>query len=291
MSLEQITWEQEEKVQRLRKKYNHETASHAFQSLYLWAPAMGLSIELEEDFFAVKAEKRGVNTWFFPCGSQEAKKAFLERHIGEENFTVCYAREEDAAFAMEHFPGYFDFEERAGDGEYLYWKEEQIGLKGRKFSKLRGHIHKATRAMKLEVRLLTRENIGEAGEIARQWNRLSHEEGEDGLIDLNAADRLLNNWDRLKASGILVTVDGEPYAIAGGYALTEDTFDLCMAKQKGYPPGLSQYVKWQFYLSLPGQYAWVNAEEDLGIEGLRMMKKQMQPAARIRMFDGKVAVT
>ena len=47
MSLEQITWEQEEKVQRLRKKYNHETASHAFQSLYLWAPTMGLSIELE----------------------------------------------------------------------------------------------------------------------------------------------------------------------------------------------------------------------------------------------------
>ncbi len=89
----------------------------------------------------------------------------------------------------------------------------------------------------------------------------------------------------------MVTVDGEPYAIAGGYALTENTFDLCMAKQKGYPPGLSQYVKWQFYLSLPGQYAWVNAEEDLGIEGLRMMKKRMQPAARIRMFDGKVAVT
>ncbi len=107
MSLEQITWEQEEKVQRLRKKYNHETASHAFQSLYLWAPAMGLSIELEEDFFAVKAEKRGVNTWFFPCGSQEAKKAFLERHIGEENFTVCYAREGKCSLCHGAFSGIF----------------------------------------------------------------------------------------------------------------------------------------------------------------------------------------
>ena len=39
---------------------------------------------------------------------------------------------------------------------------------------------------------------------------------------------------------------------------------------------------------LDKKYKYINAEEDLGIEGLRMMKKQMQPIGQIKMFDGRV---
>ena len=36
MNLEPITWEKREPIQRLRRQYGHQSASHAFQSLYLW---------------------------------------------------------------------------------------------------------------------------------------------------------------------------------------------------------------------------------------------------------------
>ena len=52
MNLEPITWEKREPIQRLRRQYGHQAASHAFQSLYLWEKDMGLSVELETDIFA-----------------------------------------------------------------------------------------------------------------------------------------------------------------------------------------------------------------------------------------------
>ena len=89
MNLEPITWEKREPIQRLRRQYGHQAASHAFQSLYLWEKDMGLSVELETDIFAVKTLQRGENAWFFPCGSPQAKIDFLKRHLEEDDFLLC----------------------------------------------------------------------------------------------------------------------------------------------------------------------------------------------------------
>lgn len=288
MNLEPITWEKREPIQRLRRQYGHQAASHAFQSLYLWEKDMGLSVELETDIFAVKTLQRGENAWFFPCGSPQAKIDFLKRHLEEDDFLLCYAREEDAAFAQVHFPGKFSFEEKLGDGEYLYLRREQTLLDGHPFAKLRGRIHRVSRRLNLETQLLTDKNIQAAMEISAQWSRLSHNRGEEGLKDTEASKRFLSSWDELEATGVLILLDGEPYAFAGGFPLGEDVFDMCIAKQKCYPPGLSQYVKWQFCLCVPERYTWINGEEDLGIQGLRKMKELMRPADRIRMFEGRI---
>jgi hypothetical protein len=34
----------------------------------------------------------------------------------------------------------------------------------------------------------------------------------------------------------------------------------------------------------------INAEEDLGIEGLRIMKEQMKPVDMIKMYNGRITV-
>lgn len=289
MSLEPITWGKRDQLQRLRLQFGSQASSHAFQSLYLWKTVMGLSVEVGKDFFAVRTEKRGTNAWFFPCGSPEAKERFLELHCEEKDFTLCYATQEDVSFVQSYFPGEFVFAEKSGDSEYLYLRSQQISLEGHSFAKLRGRIHRVIRTMNPETRLLTKENIREAEEISAQWSRLSYHGESAGLRDTEASRRLLTHWEELQAMGVIILLDGEPYAFIGGFPLGEDTFDMCITKQKGYPPGLSQYVKWQFCLHVPEQYTWINGEEDLEITGLRQMKELMRPADRIRMFVGKVA--
>ena len=39
---------------------------------------------------------------------------------------------------------------------------------------------------------------------------------------------------------------------------------------------------------LPERYTCINAEEDLGLEGLRNLKQNMRPTGMNRMFEGEV---
>lgn len=107
----EITFEQKESIEKIRKKYGHILSSHAFASLWIWKEKMGLTVHTEEDFFAVKSTLYGKNAWFFPCGAEEKKKAFLKKQMEEaENFSLYYMREEDRMFLEEEYPGCFCIE-------------------------------------------------------------------------------------------------------------------------------------------------------------------------------------
>jgi len=62
---------------------------------------------------------------------------------------------------------------------------------------------------------------------------------------------------------------------------------MSFAKQKTILPGLGVYAKQAFISSLPEQYTVINAEDDMGLQGLRMMKKQMHPMAMIHMYKAE----
>ena len=82
----------------------------------------------------------------------------------------------------------------------------------------------------------------------------------------------------------LVFVDEEPYAIAAGFPLSDNCFDMSLAKQVDTLSGLTTYAKYALYNILPRQFDTVDTEEDLIISGLRTMKQQMGPIGKILMF-------
>lgn len=275
-------------IEKIRRQEGHEASSHAFASLYVWQEKMKLEFELEEGFFAVKAGMRGENTWFFPCGSREQKKLFLESHSKERDFRLCYAREEDWEWAEQEFPGRFLFEENPGDGEYLYHREEQIELKGRRYVKLRNHCNHIKKVYEPETVVLGPENKEEAFGILRAWSRLQEENIDLKDTDVREASLFLSHWNELGMRGVMIYLEGEPKAVMAGFPLSDNSFDFCLSKQTDMRSGLSSYSKWELYRSLPETVSWINAEEDLGIEGLRRMKEQMKPDGMIRMYDGRV---
>ncbi|MDO5408540.1 MAG: phosphatidylglycerol lysyltransferase domain-containing protein [Eubacteriales bacterium] len=283
-----ISLEQKERVDALRIQYGHKSSSHAFTSLYVWQDEMGLELQLEQDMFAVKSRLHGTNSWFFPCGAGRAKEIFLAAHLEEPDFTLHYVREEDVQFAEHAFPGRFQFTEQEEDSEYLYDRDEQQQMRGRRFEKLRNSWHRARRDHQLEVVSLDEALIPSAAAITAEWKKTHFQPGVLGIRDEEASMRLLRHWNQLDVQGILLYVDGEPYALTAGYLLSDDTFDLCMAKQKEMGTGISVYARWALYQTLPEHVRIINAEEDLGMEGLRMMKHCMQPTGMIRMFCGKV---
>lgn len=272
-------------VDGIRRAAGHRASSHAFASLFLWQKDMGLSILLREDAFAVRCRWRGDNAWFFPCGREEAVSRLLEELLGTGPLTLCYMRQEDAALLNRRFPGRFSVLERPEDHEYLYDREGQESLAGGRFVRLRNDLHAAHRG-----RTLTWKSIGPGDfpllwDIYTAWNR----EGGHGpaLTDGGAVRLLVDNWQALDATGVLAFVDGVPLAAAAGYPIGEDVFDISFCKAKNRLRGLPVYTRQALIGSLDRCFTLINAEEDLGSEGLRLMKSIMRPIEMLKMYEGR----
>lgn len=72
----EITFEQKESIEKIRKKYGHILSSHAFASLWIWKEKMGLTVHTEEDFFAVKSTLYGKMPGFSHVGQKKKRKHF-----------------------------------------------------------------------------------------------------------------------------------------------------------------------------------------------------------------------
>lgn len=284
MEMDEIGWENSwqagKQVEMLRYRYGHVLSSHAFSSLYLWRNAMGLKLYLAEDCFTVKCTGRGSNTWFFPCGEKNAVYRFLERHQ-EADFSLCYLRKQDVEFLEEVFPGAFLFQPEQDADEYLYDREGHRTLRGKAYANVRTQLHKVMREHRLWAETLTEQNVEQVWEVLQQWSALrQRQQRTDGLENASVDREGILCRKELGITGIIVYMDGEPYAVEAGYPLSGDTYDLYLSKEKAQVPGLAYYAKRIFFLSLDARYRYINMEEDLGLEGLRKMKTILAPVEK-----------
>lgn len=274
-----------EQIERIREKYGHASASHAFATLFIWQREMKMSLYMEADMFAVRLGGRGENIWLFPCGDAERICSFIRTQKDNPGFRLCYLRREDVLLLETYFPGEFIIEERPEDHEYLYDRTEQTNLTGKRFNQIRNHMNRVKKEHKLSTVTFDDSYREEAAKIIRTWEKHKEADAPGEGTDADATMLLLKYARELKVLGVMIYVDGEPYAMVAGFALSPTSFDICLAKQKDYLSGLSVYAKHEFILFLPEQYQTLNAEEDLGIEGLRMMKRQMKPCGMIEMYE------
>ena len=276
-----ITLNDKNLIDSIREEYGHTTASHSFQSLYIWKDDMKLEIYLEDDMYAVKCNLKNNYEWFFPCGRSDRIEWFLKQTLGER-ISLRYMRKADVDLLLERCPDSFIISEYPGDDEYIYSCKEQIELKGSKLRTVRNHISRIQRDHDLRFEKITDENMSDVLKVSDAWGRKRRDSSL--LLDITASELLMKNRKELDAMGVLVYMDEEPYAIVAGFPLCDNTFDMAMAKQVDTVSGLTSYAKYAMYRVLPAQYEFVNAEEDLDIAGLRTMKQQMGPIGKIHMY-------
>lgn len=243
---------------------------------------MKLRVYLTERMYCVE---RGDfhRKYFFPCGEKEAKLGFIDSLLKEGTVTFEYIREQDKRLLEEYFPGRFEFFCLREDWEYIYQKEEQVSLSGGRFKHLRSKVRKGKNAHDWSVDRLSVENKGMAAEITRRWSRENKHYGQ--VTDIKAAMNALEFYDQLNLSGIILSADKVPLAYALGAVISPDTFDLHISKT--LESNIDCYLKWELFRQLPKEILYINREEDLGIEGLRIHKTEMKPVRFNELWEGR----
>lgn len=287
MILETITLEHRESIERIRGRCGHEASSHAFLSLFLWRQELGLQLYLTEGMFAVKCGRRGKNCWFFPCGEQDAIVDFLRGQLAaaKEPLRLCYMRREDVQLLDRAFPGRFRICAAPDDDEYLYDRAEQIRVQGKAFLHHRNSLNRLKRKYVIETRAVSAENLDAAADVLKHAREIRGE-CADGLSTVSTEQMILDHWNELDMNGMIVYADGKPAAIVAGYLLSDRVYDISVCRKAINDPDLAVYARYQLFKELPETVEQINAEEDLGLEGLRKLKQGMRPVELLNMFEG-----
>lgn len=281
---EPVSLSRMEKVESVRRAYSNTLYVHAFVSLFAWEEYEQYTIHIEDDAYIVKDGAFGENAFLFPCGSDEGKKRLIDAVLIYDNLIFSSLRDEDKLFLETEYPGRFEFEECRDEFPYLYDKNEQIELAGRKYKNLRHQINIGRSVAKQwTVEPLCDGNIDRALEINNLWleNRNS-----DDLADTAAAQKALHNFSKLDMWGLIFQADGRDIAYVAGCFITPEIFDVCFCKV--LDRRCDCYIKWALYCALPEETKTVDSEDDLGLEGLRTHKLLRQPKEITRVWKGSL---
>lgn len=258
-----------EKIEKLRQKYNHNTASHSFLSLYIYGQSEGYKVTVDDDGFYAE-DKNG--RFLFPVGSNEYKLEFIKRHTGA---SVYMMREEDVCFV----PGSIA-EEDPDRSEYVYSRAEQASLEGHKFQKVRAKLSRFYRENDVKNVPLTLDNIDDAYKILSKW---SPKAGEG---DIDGAKKALDSYLALELSGMVTYIDNEPVGYCCGADIGGGVYMLCSAKQICDVQGLNLSTKHELFKTLPVSIEFINTESDHGSPGIRMHKNDSRPVFLNKMYKG-----
>ena len=282
--MSEITIAHRDRIEEIRARYGHALSAHAFPSLYLWREAMDLRLFLEENLFSVRCAGYGENAWFFPCGGEEAKSAFLERRMAKPDLILLYLRGEDAAWLEDRCPGRFALRRRYDADEYLYDRAVHVNLEGGRFHHIRRRLHKIRRDLFPRTAPLGDDTAEDVLQVAALWAEQNPGVGRD---DRTLVAEALIHRRELGLQGVVVYLSDHPAAFMMGFPLTEDTFDANVGKCAAGVQGLTYYTLRELFAALPPHFRWCNLEEDLGLPGLRDMKEHFLPERKHEIWEAR----
>lgn len=276
-----VKFEDKNRIEEIRARAEHKLMSHAFSTLFLWEETLKLSVCVAEDFFAVKDALVSEYDYFFPCGNEESIRSFIDELVADgKPVRFLYMRNEDKAFLDKYYPGMFTYTYDRGSCEYIYDREAHLIKKGGKYTKQRYEIKQLLKSHDVKVQPLTPDKRMVALEIIHDW-KVSHQKNDRSQIelydDLIVSKKLLEYYDELEVSGIIVYVDSEPVAVAAAAPITEDTYCLQLAKSKAPMTGLVPFLWTECFKTVPEAVKYINGDDDMGVSGIRIQKEKMVP--------------
>lgn len=257
---------------------------YSFANLYLWGRQEAAFLHGCVAFFS---HFYGRSVYPYPIGNGD-RRAVLEEILrdAKERGIPCRLTcltEADRAELERWFPDKFMIRASRDGFDYVYAIDDLADLKGRKFQKKRNHVNRfRADHPSYEVVPLTACNMPLAQHMINDWfhKRMKEDPEEDYLLENLALARACRSYVPLGMEGILLVDAGKVLAVTMGTLLAPDTFDIHFEKAREDVDGAYTAVNQEFARYLRLKYpdaAYLNREDDMGLEGLRKAKLSYNP--------------
>lgn len=169
--------------------------------------------------------------------------------------------------------------------DYIYDREQQETLIGKKMQKRRNHFHAFLKDYETRYvyKPLEEEDIPHIYNFFNEWKATKE---HDKSIDAEeiGIHVLLSNLHTLPIQGGCIYIDGKLEAFNITSRLAKDTVQIHVEKANRTIRGLYIAILKFFLETLEESVLYLNREDDLGLADLRKAKRDMQPISKIRKF-------
>ncbi len=256
-----------------------------FSNNFAWHRLYNTSICRYKNFYISRSMKYGLR-FTFPAGSGDYKDLFLvlKKEAEELNspLVVSSVTDENLKIFEELFAGQYTVSCDEADSDYIYDAEKLRTLSGKKYHQKRNHLARFYEN-NWKYSEMTEKDFDECIEFAvNSYNLNKAYDDESAVAEQYAINTFMNHFCELELKGGVIRVDGKVEGFTIGDRINTDTFDIHIEKANAAIQGAYAAINNEFAKAATEDCAYINREEDLGLEGLRKSKRSYYPVIMLR---------
>ncbi len=246
-------------------------SEYTFPNLYLFRKNHDYDVMLDKDVF-IRGRSYDGHVFLMPTADVRTLDITgLKELMHGVDFLFPIPEEWLPAFSPDEFEITF----AEGDADYLYTVEKMSTFAGRRLHKKRNLLKQFNERYVGKGLPLTNDRLDDARFILNEWLAMAETSADN--TDYSECLEALNRYEELMLCGGIYYADNEPAGIVIGEELNEETFVLHFAKARIKFRGVYQYMFNNFAKILPPKYKYLNLEQDLDKENLRIFKSSYVP--------------
>lgn len=290
-----IALEDYDTVYKYMSKHGEGSCQHSFVTMFSLYEKYGDAICEQDGFLYVLREHLchdNVRVYLAPMGDGDRRDAF-ERILEDAHSHHAIAEfqtltETACRFLEEQLPGRFRMTETRDYAEYIYSTGKISTFPGAKLRNKRKELNRFWREYgdRASVTVIEKEDFPEIWEYEGKWV-LQNQEDHDRFAlerEARAIELQLKHYDALHLSGIVVRIDNVVHGYAYGTSLSDTYYDALIQKGDRDIPNIYRALFSESVKQCALSRAYVNAEEDVGVMGIRESKLSYQPDILLRKY-------
>jgi uncharacterized protein len=172
--------------------------------------------------------------------------------------------------------------------DYVYRSSDLENLPGKKYLTIRRQLHQFQRNCSPVVEQISKGCIEEVEDFLNQW--CDWKECDSDPVLANEKEAILfaiTHYDELDLSGLLIRAEGKVGAMSIFEGLNKDT--ALVHFEKGLPDckGIYRAINAETAKILAKDFAYINRESDMGVEGIREAKTRYHPDHMVEVHFAK----
>lgn len=288
--MEILTINDIDKLKPYLEKANYNEYNSNIVTMMMWQFSYPITYELHEHYAVIKWHYKEGCSWMMPlCEKTYWKEAvtYMRSFCAKQHgsFSIVSATEEFKLWCEKEFPNEFLYEDLVDAQDYVYVSEAHRTLSGKKMQKRRNHYNAFLK--EYENRFVYKDlkeiSTDEILTYLDLWN-LHHEPSRSLKSEKKGIHFLLQHQDKLQLMGGGIYIDGQLKAFLIASPLSQNTLEIHVEKADKEIRGLYIAMLKHFLMHQDEKFTYINREDDMGLEYLRIAKTNMKPAFKIRKY-------
>lgn len=293
MDFHRITLCDKEWMEELLSYSDYNSCEYSFTDLFNWGHVHQTEVARMGDFGVIRSGFKDFS-YLYPFGRGDVCPVIeammedaKENHV---DFTLSLILEPMKAELETLFPGRFSFTEERAYFDYIYAQETLAELKGKKLHGKRNHINSFKEQYPdWKFEKITADNLAECWQMNEEWSKQNEISDDAGLLkERTALKNAFEHFFEEELVGGLIRANGKVIAYSMGHRLNRDTFVVHFEKAFAEIRGAYQMINQQFAKHCCEGFAYINREDDTGLEGLRKAKLSYLPQILLTKYDAKL---